>query len=308
MSLTAADAPRMDSIAAQTPVLPPAETVRIRPQPGWRAVNLRELWKYRELLYFLTWRDIKVRYKQTLLGAAWAVIQPLFSMILFTLLFQKMAKMPSENIPYPLFSFAALLPWTYFAYAITTGSNSLIGSANLVTKVYFPRLIIPGSSVVGGLVDYCITLVVLFLLIAGYVIAAQMGYDVGGEIHLPPWSIFFTLPLLTLITSAIALGASLWLSALNVQYRDVRYVLPFLLQLWMYASPVVYPLTKVPEQYRWIVALNPMAGVIEGYRSAFFNRSWDVSSLTVSLGVGTILLISGALFFRRVERTFADVI
>jgi lipopolysaccharide transport system permease protein len=291
-----------------------APVTRIRPSSGWRTVNLREIWQYRELLYFLTWRDVKVRYKQTLLGAAWAIIQPLFTMVIFTLLFRKLAHMPSgsdpagNNPPYELFSFVALLPWTYFANAMSTASNSLVSSANLITKIYFPRLIVPGAAVIAGLVDYCITLAVLLVMVAGYVLAASLGYDVDGVIHWPPWTIIVTLPLLTLITSAIALGTSLWLSAVNVQYRDIRYVVPFLIQVWMYASPIVYPLSQVPERYRWIVALNPLAGVIEGYRSAFFGGPLDVASLTLSLSAGVALLASGALYFRRVERTFADVI
>jgi lipopolysaccharide transport system permease protein len=280
----------------------PAERLRIRiePTPGWRAINFAEVWRFRELFYFLVWRDLKVRYKQTALGAAWAVIQPLFTMLMFTLFFGRLAKMPSDGIPYPVFSFAALLPWTYFANAVAAASNSLVGSANLITKVYFPRLIIPGAAVIAGLVDFAIAFVVLLLLIVGYVCS---GYAV-----VPPPTAIITVPLLTVLTSAVALGVSLWLSALNVQYRDIRYVVPFMLQLWMFGSPVVYPLSLVPEQYRWVVALNPMTGVIEGFRSALLGSGWNFLALGISIAVGFGLLASGAFYFRRVERTFADIV
>lgn len=269
----------------------------IRPKAGWQALDLRELWRYRELLYFLTWRDIKVRYRQTLLGAAWAIIQPLFAMIIFTLLFGKVAKLDKEigDIPYSVFSFAALLPWTYFANALSSASNSLVGNANLLTKVYFPRLIIPGSAVVSGLVDYGIAFVVLIVL--------MLFNGVW-----PSFQIFLLLPFLTFLTTVLALGVSLWLSALNVRFRDVRYMVPFMVQLWMYATPIVYPMHLVPEKYRWIVALNPMAGVIEGYRSAIFGTPWDLGSLAFSIVFAASSLMFGAFYFRRLERTFADIV
>jgi lipopolysaccharide transport system permease protein len=269
----------------------------IRASPGWRAIDLRELWRYRELLYFLTWRDIKVRYKQTVLGAAWAVIQPLAAMLIFTLFFGRLAGLDQRtgSIPYPVFSYAALLPWTFFANALTAASNSLLGNANLISKVYFPRPIIPGSAVLGGLVDYAIALGVLLLL--------QLRYQVA-----PPWTAILTVPLLTVLVTALALGVGLWLSALNVEYRDIRYAVPFLVQLWMFGTPIVYPLSIVPPQYRWLVDLNPMAGVVEGFRSALLGQAWDWTALSLSIVLTTVLLFTGSYYFRRLERRFADVV
>jgi lipopolysaccharide transport system permease protein len=277
--------------------LPPAEqsVLIIGPSNGG-VINLRELWGHRELLYYLTWRDIAVRYKQTLLGVAWAVLQPVLTMVVFTLLFGVLARMPSAGIPYVLFSYTALLPWTYFANALGTGSNSLANNAHLIDKVYFPRMLLPLSASLAGLVDYAIAFAVLLVVLM----------PVYGLV--PPLSVVFTVPLLTLLTSLLALGASLWLSALNVRYRDVRHVLPFIVQLWMFATPVVYPLSLVPERFRWVVALNPMAGVVEGYRSALLGTPWDLPSLGVSLASCAAVLLSGAWFFCRVEDDFADII
>lgn len=267
----------------------------IRPSSGWKAVDLTEVWRYRELLGFLVWRDVKSRYKQTALGAAWAIIQPLAGMVIFTLFFGRVAKIPSNGIPYSLFAYAALLPWTYFANAVSNGTGSLVGNANLITRVYFPRLIIPGAAVVGGLVDSAIALLVLAPLMAWH------GF-------VPPFSAVVAVPLLYLLTAALALGVSLWLTALNVRFRDVRNAVPFLLQLWMFATPVVYPLSLVPERYRWLAALNPVAGIVEGFRSALFSRAFDATAIAMSAAIAAILVASGAFFFRRVERTFADVV
>lgn len=288
----------MNDEAAPGPV-PAAPTtpalLHIRPTPGWRPINLRELWQYRELLYFLVWRDIKIRYKQTVLGATWAVIQPLFTMVVFTLLFGTLAGMPSDDIPYPLFSYAALLAWTYFANALSAGSGSLVGSSNLINKVYFPRLIVPAASVLAGMVDYAIAFVVLLGLMLCY-----------GRV--PPVAMVVTVPLLSLLLLLFSLGTSLWLSALNVEYRDIRFVVPFLVQLWMFVTPVIWPLSRVPERYRWLLMFNPMAGIVEGYRSALFGRPWDIAALSVSVALTALLLVGGAFYFRRLERSFADVV
>jgi homopolymeric O-antigen transport system permease protein len=281
----------------------PRQRIRIQPTPGWRAIDLGEIWRFRELFYFLVWRDLKVRYKQTVLGAAWAVIQPLFSMLVFTLFFGKLANMPSDDIPYPIFSYAALLPWTYFANALSMASNSMVGSANLITKVYFPRLIIPGAAVVAGLVDFAIAFAVMVVMMLGYIFA--------GQCPVPSPAALIAVPLLTLLTSAFALGVSLWLSALNVRYRDIRYVVPFALQLWMFATPIIYPLSVVADkapQFLWIMALNPMTGVVQGFRSALLGTPWDFVSLAFSLLLAAAVLVSGAFYFRRMERTFADIV
>lgn len=269
-------------------------TIIIRPSSGWVSLDLREVWRYRELLYFLTWRDIKVRYKQTVLGAAWAVIQPLFTMLVFTLFFGKLARMPSDGIPYPIFSYAALLPWTYFANALSGAGNSLVGSANLITKVYFPRIIVPGSAVLAGLLDYAIALVVLLGLMVWYGVLPGLGC----LLFVP----------LTVLTCVFALGVGMWLAALNVQYRDVRYAIPFLIQLWMFATPIVYPLSVVPPQWRWAMALNPMAGLIEGFRASLLGRPIPWLPLGISGTLAIATLVTGAFYFRRMEKTFADIV
>jgi lipopolysaccharide transport system permease protein len=262
--------------------------------PAWAALNLRELWAYRELLFFLTWRDVKVRYKQTALGAAWAVLQPLLTMLIFWLFFGRLAGMPSDDIPYPLFAFAGLLPWTFFANAVTNSGNSLIGSANLVTKIYFPRMMIPGAAVLASLVDLAIAFVVLAVLLVLY--------------QTPPdWSLVM-LPFLVAILTVLAIGVGMWMSALNVKYRDIRYALPFFIQLWMFATPIIYPASIVPEKWRWLLALNPLTGVIEGFRSAIFGRPFDWFSLSLSSAVACAFLIYAALAFRRMETHFADII
>jgi lipopolysaccharide transport system permease protein len=266
----------------------------IEPSGKWSSLNLRDLWAYRELLYFLTWRDVKVRYKQTVLGALWAVIQPLFTMLVFTLFFGKLAGVPSDDIPYPLFAYAGLLPWTYFSNALTNSGNSLVGSSNLITKVYFPRMIIPGAAVAAGLVDFAVA----FILIIGLMV--YYGVAITWQIAL--------IPGLVILTSALALGVGMWTSALNVKYRDVRYALPFLIQLWMFATPIIYPSSIIPARWRWALAINPLAGIIEGYRASLFGRPIDWTSLGVSTLITLILLVYSAYVFRNMEKTFADVI
>lgn len=275
--------------AAEPPVLV------IEPSRGWVGLKLKELWEYRELVYFLVWRDVKVRYKQTVLGAAWAVIQPLFSMLVFTVVFGKLAKMPSDGIPYPLFSYAALLPWNYFAQGLSSSSDSLVGSANLIRKVYFPRLAIPVASVCGGVVDFLIAFAVLLLM---------MGY-----FGVSPTANVVWLPGFLLLAVVTALGVGLWLSALNVQYRDVKYTVPFLVQFWMYATPIVYPSSLLPEPWKTLYGVNPMAGVVEGFRWALLGvKTPPGAMLWVSVAAAVLLLVSGAYFFRRMEKTFADVV
>jgi lipopolysaccharide transport system permease protein len=266
----------------------------IRPMNGWVPVDLRELWDYRELLYSFINRDIKVRYKQTALGATWAVIQPLFMMIVFSLAFGRLAKIPSEGLPYPLFSYAALLPWTLFAEGLTRSTNSMITNSGIITKVYFPRLIMPISGVLSPLVDFTIAFVIL--------LGMMLYYGFVPTINI------LLLPAFILLAIATSLGVGLWLSALNVQYRDFQYTVPFIIQLWLFASPVVYPSSLLPESYRLIYGLNPMAGVIEGFRWALLGTDPPSSIIAVSVVMVIALLISGAFYFKRVEKTFADVV
>ncbi len=278
---------------------PPAEFtiphLRIRPSRGWTALKLRDVWEYRELLYFLVWRDVKVRYKQTALGVIWVALQPLATTIIFTLIFGNLAKMPSDNLPYAVFALAGLLPWNYFAGAVGKGSVSLVGSANLISKVYFPRLIIPLSGVLGGLVDFAI----VFCLLAG--LLAFYGYY--------PALSWLLLPFFLLLAIATALGVSLWLSALNVQYRDIGYLIPFFIQLWFFATPVVYPSSLIPPPWNVVYALNPMVGVVDGFRWALFGKgSAPGPILILSIGAVIVVLISGLYVFKRMERTFADVV
>jgi lipopolysaccharide transport system permease protein len=270
-------------------------TLMIEPSRGWIPLDFREIWQYRELFYFLTWRDIKVRYKQTALGAAWAVIQPFATMVVFTVFFGKLAKVPSDGIPYPVFCFCALLPWQLFAFALTQSSNSLVTEARLITKVYFPRLVVPLASVVAGLVDFGIAFVVLLGMMFYYGIV-------------PTVNVMF-LPLFILFAVMAALAVGLWLSALNVKFRDVRYAVPFLTQFWMFASPVAYSSSLLPEQWRWVYGLNPMAGVIEGFRWALLNRELSVEGLLgVSVAMVALLFMGGLYYFRKIERVFADIV
>lgn len=274
-------------------------TVLIQPTRGWASLHLRAVWEYRELLYFLVWRDLKVRYKQTALGAAWIILQPAISIIIYTVLFGRLLKVSSGDVPYPVFAYAALLPWNYFAGSLTRSSHSLVGSAHLITKVYFPRLVIPISGVLSGLVDFAIAFVVLGVLMAVYGIA--------------PTTAVFLLPAFLLLAVVTALGFGLWLAALNVRYHDVNYVVPFLVQIWMYLTPVIYGSTLIPERFRFLLALNPMTGVVEGFRWALLGRYATGTEapgplLAASVGISLLVLVTGALFFRRTERTFADII
>lgn len=267
-----------------------------KPSQGWVSLNLHELWEFRELLFFLTWRDIKVRYKQTILGASWAILQPLLTMAIFSLFFGRLAKMPSDGIPYPLFSLAGLVPWTFFSISMTQSSNSTVGSANLIQKVYFPRLAIPISSALPSVLDVCLSLVVL--------LAMMMVYG-----RVPPWHAALYLPALLLLALMSSVGVGLWLSALNVKYRDVRHTLPFLSQIWLFATPIAYPSSLVPEPWRLLYAVNPMVGVVEGFRWTLFGASSaSAPMLLISSLVALVLLIGGAVYFRRMERVFADII
>lgn len=268
--------------------------VTIRPPAGKRKLDASSLWKYRELVYFLTWRDVKVRYKQTILGGAWAILQPLLAMIVFTLFFGRLAGVPSDGLPYAPFAFAGLLPWTFFANAITSSGNSLVGSSSLITKVYFPRVIIPGATVLAGLVDFAVGGVILLLLMARYGLAPGFGA--------------FLLPVIVLLLALLALGVGLWASALNVRYRDVRYALPFIIQLWMFASPIIYPASFVPEKYRWLLLLNPLTGIIEAHRAALFGRPLPWPALGVSAVVTLVVVGLSASAFRRMEKDFADLL
>lgn len=266
----------------------------IEPQTGWLPVNFSELWNYRELAYILAWRDVKIRYKQTVLGAAWAVFQPLISMVVFTLFFGKLIKVPSDGLPYPIFVYAGLLPWTFFANSMTAASNSLVGQVDLISKVYFPRMLIPLSTFGAFVLDFIISLLIMLVMMVWY------------GIYPGPALLLF--PLLLLATMAAALGVGMLLSALCVAYRDVKYVVPFLVQLWMYATPVIYPVSIVPEKWRWLLSLNPMSGLIDGYRSVFLGRPVDWANLAISLGVSIVVMFWGLFYFRKVERRFADIV
>ena len=266
----------------------------LEPNHGWLTFELSDLWRYRELLFFLTWRDIKVRYKQTVLGAAWAVLQPLLTMVVFSIIFGLLANLPSDGIPYPLFTFTALLPWQLFAFALTNSSNSLVGSQNLISKVYFPRLVIPIASVLPGLVDFVIAFVVLLGMMFYY--------------QIPLTARILVLPVFILLGVLTALAAGFWLSALNVEYRDIRYVVPFLTLFWQYATPVAYSSSLIPEKWRLLYGLNPMAGVVEGFRWALLGKGEVGSLLWASVIIVLLLLISGLIYFKRMEDTFADVI
>jgi lipopolysaccharide transport system permease protein len=268
----------------------------VRPSRGWSGINLRELWRYRELIFFLIWRDVKVRYKQTLLGAAWAILKPFFSMVVFSIIFGNLAKIPTDDVPPPLFYYAGLLPWVFFQDGINKASQSLVAGRNLITKVYFPRMAIPIASVIAGLVDFGLA----FMVLIGMMI--YFGYR--------PTVAVWTLPLFLLLAFLTALGGGLWLAALNVAYRDIGYITPFLVQAWLYASPVVYSATLIKgDVWQIIYGLNPMAGVVQGFRWAILGVGQPPSGfLYASIGVAIILLVTGALYFRRMERTFADVV
>ena len=282
-SLVPADAP------------PESDHIFIQPASGWVALDLRDLWRYRELLLFFTWRDIKVRYKQTALGAAWAILQPLLTMVIFSVIFGQVAKLPSDGIPYPVFTFTALLPWQLFAFALANSSNSLVLNQNLVSKVYFPRLVIPIAALLPGLVDFGISFVVLIAMMAYYHIALSIRIVV--------------LPLLLLLALATATGIGLWLSALNVKYRDVRYAVPFLTTFWQYATPIAYSSTLIPERWRLLYGLNPMTGVVEGFRWALLGKGEGTGLMIwLSALMVVVMLVGGLYYFRRMEDSFADII
>jgi lipopolysaccharide transport system permease protein len=267
----------------------------IEPKKGWVPVDLKEIGSYSEVLYFLAKRDIKVRYKQTVLGGLWAVIQPVCTMVVFTLFFGRLAKIPSDGIPYPIFVYAGLLPWTYFANALAASGNSLVGSSHLITKIYFPRLIIPAASSLAGLLDFFIAMLVLGVLMIYYHFVPSIG--------------ILLFPVLVGLTFLCALGVGLWLSALNVQYRDIRYVIPFLIQIWMFVSPVIYPVSMVEGKYQWLLALNPMGGVIRTYRASLLGHiPIDWFLLGLSTAIIFALLVTGLYYFRRMEKHFADVV
>jgi lipopolysaccharide transport system permease protein len=283
-----------DASAIFDDTLPDQPLFSITPQDGWASLNLGELWAYRELLYFLTWRDIKVRYKQTFLGVTWAVLQPVVSMAIFTVFFGKLAHMPSDGIPYPIFTYAGLLPWTFISNAVSGAGDSLVGSAALVTKVYFPRLIIPFAAVCAALVDFAIAAVVLF--------AMMMWYGVAFR-----WQILMMVPLAA-TAAFLAAGVGMWMSALNVKYRDVRYALPFMIQAWMFVTPIIYPASIVPARWRWLLNFNPLTGVIEGFRSALFGRSFHWSDLGAAAAITLAGMAYSTYAFRRMERQFADIV
>jgi len=271
-------------------------TIYIRPSSGFAALNLGDLWHYRELIVFMIWRDIMVRYKQTLLGALWAVIQPVMTMLVFNFLFNNVAKVSSDGIPYPIFAFTALLPWGLFTTALNTASRSLTSNHNMITKTYFPRLVLPIASVLGGLVDFAIALVILFGMMAYYRVT-------------PTLTALWAVPLFVLLAIIAALGVALWLSAINVQYRDVGYALPFITQFWLFITPVAYSSTVISGKWQFIYALNPMAGVVNGFRWALLGSGSGPDLLVaISTGISLLILLSGLIYFRNMERTFADTI
>ena len=277
-------------------VRPEPTTTHIKATTGWVGLQLGELWHYRELIYFFIWRDIKVRYKQTVLGAAWAILQPLITMVIFTLFFGKLAKMPSDGVPYPIFSYAALVPWIFFSNGVSKASNSLVGGSGMLKKIYFPRMALPIAAVTGGLVDFVLAFSVMLLLMVGFGVTPTLNVV---------W-----LPFLLVLAWATALGVSLWFTSLNVLFRDIRYVVPFIIQAWLFATPVVYPASLIENpMWRTVYALNPMVGVVEGFRWALLGTDTAPGPLIlVSAIVAVVLVVSGAFYFRRMERTFADVV
>ena len=284
--------PRRDNTLAIPDNLP---RTRREPTKGWAWPKVRELWEYRELVYFFAWRDIKVRYKQTVMGALWAIIQPFFTMVIFSLFFGRLAKVPSDGLPYPIFSYAALVPWTFFANALTQASNSLVLSSNMIKKIYFPRLALPIATVLAGVIDFAIAFIVL--------LGMMLFYGLVPTVNIL-WLPFFLL--LALVTS---LGVGLWLAAMNVQFRDVHYTIPFLTQAWLFMTPIAYPSSLLPEPWRTLYGLNPMAGVVEGFRWALLGTDTAPGPMTVvSVLVALILFVSGAFYFRRMEQGFADVL
>jgi lipopolysaccharide transport system permease protein len=289
--------PEQTSNATPHPAVPPeVPLVVVEARKSRVGLNLKDLWSHRELLFFLTWRDVKVRYKQTSLGIAWAILQPLLTMLIFTVFFGKLAGIENRTggIPYPIFAYAGLLPWTFFSNALTNSGNSLIGSSNLITKVYFPRMIIPGAAVAAGLVDFGVAFLILGALMIYYGVVLSLT--------------ILMLPVLAVLTALLALGMGMWFSALNVKYRDVRFALPFLIQLWMFLSPIIYPSSFLPEKYRWFLMLNPLTGIIEGFRSALFGKPLNWIALGISTSITLVVLLYSAYSFRRMEKNFADII
>jgi lipopolysaccharide transport system permease protein len=276
------------------PSLPKAALVTIEPSKSWVALNWRELWNYRELLYFLTWRDVKVRYKQTVLGATWAILQPLFMMIVFSLFFGRLAGVDSKGVPYALFALAGLVPWTFFATSVTNSGNSLVGSTNLITKVYFPRVLVPAAAVAAGLVDFTIAFFSL--------VVAMIYFKVGLTLNI------LMLPVLVLLTTLFALAVGMWMSALNVKYRDVRFALPFLIQIWLFVSSVIVPSTALPQKWRWLLWLNPMSAVVESFRAALFGQPFPWQALGIATLITAAALLYSGYSFHKVEKTFADII
>ncbi|MBC8506399.1 MAG: ABC transporter permease [Anaerolineales bacterium] len=273
------------------------ETILLRPTRGWSALNLGDLWRYRELIFFLTWRDIKVRYKQTVLGAAWAIIRPVMTMLVYSLIFGQLANLDSEGVPYTIFTYVALLPWQLFSKAMNDTGRSMVSNRNMITKVYFPRLVIPISTVLSGLVDFLIAFIIL--------IGMMIYYDISLT------SAIWTLPLFLILTLVSALGVGLWFSSMNVLYRDVGYMLPFLIEMWKYLTPVAYSAQYVTGTWKIIYSLNPMAGVVQGFRWALLGIELDATAtmtMSISIGVSILVLISGLFYFRRMERTFADMV
>ena len=282
-------------ITTVSPLTDDRPVVLIQPRRGWLSFDLKAVYRYRELLYFLVWRDVLVRYKQAAIGVAWVVLQPLLTMVVFTIIFGQFAKLPSDGLPYPIFSFTALLPWNYFAQAISRSGISLVSNANLISKIYFPRLIVPISGALGPLVDFAISFIILLGMMVWYGIA-------------PTWGVL-ALPFLTLLAVVTAVAVSLYLSALNVKYRDIGHAIPFLVQFWMYASPVVYSVNIIPQKWRLLYSLNPMVGVIEGYRWALLGKERpDYGVMAVGVVVASVLLLGGLVYFKRTERFFADII
>jgi lipopolysaccharide transport system permease protein len=284
------------------PALPPdpgqsedIEVLQIEPSRGWVSVGLSELWRYRELIYFFIWRDLKVRYKQTVLGGLWAILQPFFTMLIFSVFFGRLAKIPSDSVPYPVFTFTALVPWTFFANGLTQSSTSLVSSSNLVSKIYFPRLALPVSKVLSGVVDFCLAFLMLICLLIYY--------------HIAPTAHVLWLPFFFLMAVVAALGVSIWFSALHVQFRDVQHAIPFVVQAWLFATPVAYPSSLLKEPWRTIYGINPMVGVVEGFRWSLLGTTHAPGPMVyVSFGVAVVVLISGTLYFRRLEKSFADIV
>jgi len=294
MTAEATDNLGQTTLSSSSLRLPSEPVVVIEPGRKWKFLGLKDIWAYRELLFFLTWRDVKVRYKQTALGAAWAILQPLFMMLIFTIFFGRLAGVESSGVPYPLFALGGLVPWTFFSNSVTSSSNSLVGSANLITKVYFPRLIVPAAALMAGLVDFALSFMLL--------VALMIWYRVGLTVQI------LFLPFVTLLMVLFSLGVGTWMSALNVKYRDVRFALPFLIQLWLFVSSVILPSSSVGPRARWLLRFNPMSGIIEGYKAALFGVHFDWTALGIATLITIVVLLYSAYFFGRIERSFADII